>query len=61
HSIQQLNHTLAERDHSIQQLNHTLAELEQEVLFYATSKSWKITRPLRKGVKLLKRIFVKDE
>ena len=58
-TIQQLNDTLAERDHSIQQLNHTLAELEQEVLFYATSKSWKITRPLRKVVNFFKRSISK--
>ena len=65
-SIQQLNHTLAERDQSIQQLNDTLAErdqsiqqLEQEVLFYATSKSWKITRPLRKVVNFFKRSISK--
>ena len=65
-SIQQLNHTLAEHDQSIQQLNDTLAErdqsiqqLEQEVLFYATSKSWKITRPLRKVVNFFKRSISK--
>ncbi len=56
-SIQQLNHTLAEREQSIQQLNHALAEREEEVLFYAASKSWKITRPLRKVVKWFKRIL----
>ena len=51
-NIQQLNDTLAERDQSIQQL-------EQEVLFYATSKSWKITRPLRKVVNFFKRSISK--
>ena len=54
HSIQQLNADLAESCHSIQQLNADLAEREQEVLFYALSKSWGLTRPLRKIMKFLK-------
>jgi FkbM family methyltransferase len=53
-TIQQLNADLAEREQSIQQLTANLAEREQEVLFYALSKSWRITRPLRIFMKLLR-------
>ena len=53
-TIQQLTTDLAEREQTIQQLTTDLAEREQEVLFYALSKSWRITRPLRKLMKKLK-------
>jgi len=35
-------------------LQRDVESLEQEVLFYALSKSWRITRPLRKLKKLIK-------
>lgn len=47
-SIKQLTKDLVEREQSIQQLSSEVAKREQEVLFYALSKSWRITRPLRK-------------
>lgn len=46
-SIQQLTADLAEREQSIQALSNDLAEKEREILFYALSKSWRLTRPLR--------------
>ena len=62
--IQNLNNKITEQEQTIQSLTANLTEqeqtiqsLEQEVLFYATSKSWRITRPLRKFVKLAKRII----
>jgi len=42
--------------HSISSRDSSLLELEQEVLSYSLSRSWRITRPLRK----LKNLFRKD-
>jgi len=56
-SIQQFNAALAEREQTIQEHNAALAEREQEVLFYALSKSWRITRPMRKIAKFFRRII----
>jgi len=53
-SIQSLNAQLAEKDKTIQSLNAQLAESQNEVLYYALSKSWRITRPLRKIMKLFR-------
>jgi hypothetical protein len=53
-SIHQLKVELAERDQSIHQLKVELAERDREVLYYALSKSWRITKPLRKLQNLLK-------
>lgn len=56
--LEECNQTFAakieEQDQSIRQLTTDLAEREQEVLFYALSKSWRITRPLRKLMKKIK-------
>ena len=54
-SIGQLRVDQAERDQTIAQLKVDQAERIQEVLSYALSRSWQITRPLRKLWKLLKR------
>lgn len=54
-TIQQLTADLVEREQSIQQLNTDLAEREQEVLYYALSKSWSITRPLRKLMNIFRK------
>lgn len=65
----QLEKDISERDNIIETLSTEIPRLqeekevlqaklddkEQEVLYYALSKSWKITRPLRKFMKLLKR------
>jgi uncharacterized coiled-coil protein SlyX len=53
-SIQSLNTQLAEKDQSIQSLNTQLDESQNEVLYYALSKSWRITRPLRKMMNLFR-------
>jgi len=45
---QNLSATLDEREKSIQDLNSKVGQLDQEILFYARSRSWRITRPLRK-------------
>jgi Glycosyltransferase like family len=52
--IHQLKADLAEREQFIHQLKADLAEREQEVLSYALSNSWRITKPLRRLWKLWK-------
>ena len=54
HNIQSLNQELLDKEHNIQSLNqelldkeHNIQSLNQELLDMYTSKSWKITRPLR--------------
>jgi len=59
-TIESLTADLAKREQSIQSLTADLAARTQEVLFYANSKSWAITRPLRKTIKLVKRLFRKE-
>lgn len=54
--IQKINNNLAECEQTKQTLTTDLIELEQEVLFYANSKSWRITRPLRRFFKILKKV-----
>ena len=44
----------SEQKQIINQITKEKSEVEQEVLFYASSKSWQITRPLRKLRKLLR-------
>ncbi len=46
--IRTLNNKLAEKDRSIRALSNQLELAEEEVISYAVSNSWKITRPLRK-------------
>jgi len=53
-SIQSLNAQLDKKEQSIQSLNTQLAESQNEVLYYALSKSWIVTRPLRKIGKFFK-------
>jgi hypothetical protein len=52
--IHQLKVDLAEREQFIHQLKVDLAEREHEVLYYALSNSWRITKPLRKLRNVLK-------
>lgn len=40
-------HELSQKNHQIEILNQQLSELEDEVITYATSNSWLLTRPLR--------------
>lgn len=52
--IAEIEQSQTERVQTIERLTADLAELEQEVLFYALSDSWRITRPLRKLKGLLR-------
>jgi len=63
-AVQALSFQVAKQDETIQtltaQLSQALNELEQfkaEVLKYALSRSWQITRPLRIAKRKLKRLF----
>jgi O-antigen biosynthesis protein len=42
-----------EYHHRIAALNQQVSDLQNEILFYALSKSWRFTRPLRKFMRLL--------
>jgi uncharacterized coiled-coil protein SlyX len=60
-TIQSLNDQIVERDKSIKSLNTQMVECGQamqslnfENVMYAMSKSWRVTRPLRKIVKIFK-------
>lgn len=46
---------LLQKDQLIKNLNAQLIEQEQEILYYALSKSWRFTRPFRKIAKFFKR------
>jgi len=50
---------IKQKEDLINQLNIRIFSLEEEVVGYVTSKSWKITRPLRKIKRFLKRILGK--
>jgi len=54
-SIQTLEVVIAERDQTIQGLKDQLRNREEEIAAYATSTSWRITRPLRKISQLLQK------
>lgn len=53
-TIRSMAAQITEREQTIQSLTNKLAQSQEEVLFYAQSKSWKITRPLRRITRLLK-------
>jgi len=46
--ISGLENEISGLENEIDNLNHQISTLENEVLFYALSRSWKITRPMRK-------------
>jgi glycosyltransferase involved in cell wall biosynthesis/uncharacterized coiled-coil protein SlyX len=50
-TIQSLSSKVSEQDSTIQNQNQNMADLEAEVMSYVTSRSWKLTRPLRKILK----------
>ncbi len=50
---QNLRAALEEHEKSLQDLNAKVGQLDQEILYYARSKSWRITRPLRKFKRLI--------
>ena len=52
--IQSMTTDLAERDEALQSLQDALTESQNEVVLYAQSSSWKLTRPLRRISKFLK-------
>jgi len=45
--IAKLNQTVAERDEQIAKLNHTLAERDGQIYAFLSSRSWRLTAPLR--------------
>ena len=47
--------TLKEKDNAINQMNSDISRLNEEITSIYNSKSWKITKPLRKIMKLLRR------
>lgn len=53
-ALQKLHQTLHEKEQTIHSQRASIEKYQQEVLFYALSKSWRITRPLRKFMKLLR-------
>jgi FkbM family methyltransferase len=53
-TAQKLNAQLAEKEETAQRLENKISEQEQEILFYALSKSWRVTRPFRKIMKVFK-------
>ena len=50
---QNLSASLEEHEKTNQDLNSKVDRLDQEILFFARSRSWRITRPLRKFKKLI--------
>ncbi len=46
--IKKLKHQLQLHNHQIQKFEQQMREKDQEILFYALSKSWRFTRPFRK-------------
>jgi hypothetical protein len=62
--LKALKDQLADRDENIRSLNHKIDvdhehinDLQNEVISYATSFSWKITRPFRAFMRLVRRFF----
>jgi GT2 family glycosyltransferase/glycosyltransferase involved in cell wall biosynthesis len=45
--IESLNQAVAQRDGQIESLNQTMVERDREIVNYQTSKSWRMTKPLR--------------
>jgi len=54
-TIQTLTTQLAEQGQSIQALTNQVNELDEELISYAMSNSWRITRPLRKISQIFKK------
>ena len=54
-TIQTLTDQVAEREQTVQTLTAQLAERDAELISYALSNSWRITRPLRKLKNLIRR------
>jgi len=52
--IQSLKNALRSQTEQVSAANSKLNRMEQELLFYALSKSWRITRPFRKMMNLIK-------
>ncbi|MGC8771617.1 MAG: hypothetical protein ACP5Q5_10240 [Brevinematia bacterium] len=49
---------IGELEEEIEAKGKKIGELEDEIVGYVTSKSWKITRPLRLAKRILKRLFL---
>ncbi len=52
--IRQLHRTVEEKNAHIADQDKMINILKEETVFYASSKSWKITRPMRKSMQILK-------
>lgn len=52
--IQNLTQQVQSMKQTMETMNMQITQLNQEVLFYANSKSWRLTRPLRKMMNLLR-------
>ena len=55
-TIQNLNKRLKEQEQSIQSFLTRLEQQEHEILYYALSKSWRLTRPFRKIRKIARNL-----
>lgn len=53
-TIQPLTSQVADQLKENQTLNNQLTQSQEEVLYYALSKSWRFTRPLRKIMRLIR-------
>ena len=53
-AVQALSAQVADQLKENQTLNNQLTQSQQEVLFYALSKSWRFTRPLRKIMRFMR-------
>jgi regulator of replication initiation timing len=53
-TIKQMQETIDTKNSTIREKNETIEVLTNETVYYASSKSWKITRPMRQATKLLR-------
>jgi len=58
-AVNVLKTQIVEKDKAVKNFNKIIKEQEEEILFYAHSKSWRITRPLRKLMQFFNSIFKK--
>lgn len=54
HTVNNLEKQIENQYIEIGSLKEKLSEMEEEILFYSLSKSWRLTRPIRRFVKFIK-------